>query len=188
MNDYFRYFKNKILMYSFNQLKNALDIVQDELIEHHFWDAKLSKINVIWIPYKEAYGYQEYYKNGNIVIPAFSKSKLSELFLGSYVSLKDILRHEYAHAFAYTHRKLISSRQFKLAFGTFHDDLDTSWVYDPKYFISEYASTNPMEDFAETFMIYLEYSGKLPTKFNFPVIKQKWKFIKNLSIYLKSSH
>lgn len=38
-----------------------------------------------------------------------------------------------------------------------------------------------MEDFAETFMYYLEYSGVLPNKFNYPTIKKKWKFIKSLS-------
>jgi hypothetical protein len=172
-------------MYSFNQLKTALDIVQDELIQHNFWDIKLSKIVVSWAPYSNAYGFQKYYTSGEIIIPAFSKSKFSELFNAPYVSLKDILRHEYAHAFAYTHRKLIRSKEFRLAFGTFHDDVNTSWIYDPKFFISEYASTNPMEDFAETFMYYLEYSGKLPRKFNYPIIKQKWKFIANLSIILK---
>jgi hypothetical protein len=43
-----------------------------------------------------------------------------------------------------------------------------------------------MEDFAETFMYYLEYSGRLPKKFNYPEIKKKWEFVKLLSTKLKS--
>ncbi len=172
-------------MYSFNQVKTAVDIVQDELIQHHFWDIKLSKIVVLWVPYSSVYGFQKYYTSGEIIIPAFSKSKFQELYIGQYVSLKDILRHEYAHAFAFTHKKLMKSKEFKSAFGTYHDDIETSWEYDPEFFISEYASTMAMEDFAETFMYYLEYSGILPRRFNFPVIKMKWEFIRQLSMNLK---
>jgi hypothetical protein len=164
-------------MYSFNQLKSALDTVQDELIEHHFYDIRLSKIDVIWIPYHTCYGFQKYHKGGEIIIPGISKSKFIELFSVSYVSLKDILRHEYAHAFAYTPQSLIRSKLFKQYYGTHHDDYNTSWEYDHRFFVSEYAATSAMEDFAETFMYFLEYNGRLPKRFNYPVIKEKWRFI-----------
>jgi hypothetical protein len=169
-------------MYSFGQLKSALDSVQDELIQHHFYDHRLAKINVIWVAgYGIEYGHQQYRASGDIVIYSLSKSKLRELFGGPYVSLKDILRHEYAHAFAHTHRKLMKTAAFKKAFWTHHDDYDTSWIFDPTLFVSAYAASSAMEDFAETFMYYLEYSGILPLKFKHPAIQTKWKFISMLS-------
>ena len=91
-------------MYSYNQLCSALNTVQDELIQHHFWDKKLSKIDVYWILYSTHYGFQNFYNDkkygtkGSITIPAFSRSKFKELYTSDYVSLKDILRHEYGHA------------------------------------------------------------------------------------------
>ncbi|MBU3677644.1 MAG: hypothetical protein FGM54_10775 [Chitinophagaceae bacterium] len=172
-------------MYSFNQLKYALNIVQDELIEHHFYDEALSKIDVIWIPYHTCYGFQNYHDKGEIIIPGISRSKFIELFSVSYVSLKDILRHEFAHAFAFTHQKLIKNKLFKEAYGTFHDDDETAWEFDERFFVSEYAATSAMEDFAETFMYFLEYNGKLPKKFNKPFIKRKWQFIQWLSKSMK---
>lgn len=44
-------------MFTFGQLKAALDIVQEELIQHHFYDEALSNIDVIWIPYHHNYGF-----------------------------------------------------------------------------------------------------------------------------------
>lgn len=173
-------------MYSYNQLCSALNTVQDELIQHHFWDKKLSKIDVNWILYSTHYGFQNYYNDkihgtkGCITIPAFSRSKFQELFGSNYVSLKDILRHEYGHAFAYCNKKLLSNEEFKNAFGGIHNNL-SRFEYDPKYFVSQYAALNTMEDFAETFMLYLEYSGILPNRFNFPAIADKWEFIYKLS-------
>jgi hypothetical protein len=172
-------------MYTFNQLNHALDTVQDELIEHGFWDRKLSRIEVLWVPYGTAYGFQNYFTQGEIVIPGISLAKAKEWFKYPYVSLKDILRHEYGHAFAYTHKKLMRTDAFRAAFGTHHDDLETSWEYDPERFISEYAATNAMEDFAETFMYYLEYSGQLPSRHNHRAIRKKWGYVKSLSRLMK---
>jgi hypothetical protein len=173
-------------MYSYNQLCSALDTVQDELIQHNFWDAKLSNINVYWDIYSSAYGFQNFYDDkkygskGSITIPTFSRSKFQELYTSDYVSLKDILRHEYGHAFAYCNKKLLSTVEFKNAFGGIHNSLNR-FEYDPKYFVSKYAALNTMEDFAETFMLYLEYSGILPNRYNFPAIANKWEFITKLS-------
>ncbi len=173
-------------MYSYNQLCSALDTVQDELIQHDFWDTKLSKIDVYWDIYSSAYGFQNFYDDkkygnkGSITIPAFSRSKFQELFGSQYVSLKDILRHEYGHAFAYCNKKLISTIEFKNAFGGIHNNVEL-FEYNPNHFVSKYAALNTMEDFAETFMYYLEYSGILATKFNHPIIARKWKFISHLS-------
>ena len=45
-------------------------------------------------------------------------------------------------------------------------------------YVSEYASSATQEDFAETFMLFVKYKGKIPAKFaKRPVIRKKWKAV-----------
>jgi hypothetical protein len=71
-------------------------------------------------------------------------------------SLRDVLRHEFAHALAFHHPGLIRRpRAFLAAFEARYDEAWTEPPTDPVDFVTEYAMTGPDEDFAETFMVWL---------------------------------
>ena len=165
-----------------NRLNRALADVQRELEEHGFLDSKLQQIDVYlaWCGY--AYGWCWYGDSGNIHIPALSLGKLFERFSGcSRTSLRDVIRHEYGHALAHTHRGLFCSVPFKRAFGT-HHDADVKSDYDPDRHVTPYAATSPSEDAAEVFMLYLKYDGELPERFNTWRIRRKWRFVRDLGV------
>ena len=126
------------------------------------------------------YGWQWYGSTGDINIPRVSLSRLSHLWKGGYTSLRDVLRHEFAHAIADTHRGLFRSSYFADAFGAAHH-WDFEWEYDPEHHVTKYGATAPAEDFAETFMLYLRHNGVLPVRLETRAIKQKWRFIQRLS-------
>lgn len=70
-------------------------------------------------------------------------------------SLKDIITHEYGHAIAHYYPELIvESSSFEKAFGGNYYDYNPVSM-NSKSFISDYFKTMPMEDFAETFMVYV---------------------------------
>ncbi len=126
-----------------------------------------------------AYGWHWYGGSGEIHVPRISWSRLSHLFSGGYTSLRDVLRHEYAHAIADTHRGLIRSEKFGDAFGAAHS-WDFEWEHDPDHHVTSYAATAPAEDFAETFMLYLRHGGRLPARHGTMPIRRKWRFIRDL--------
>jgi hypothetical protein len=72
------------------------------------------------------------------------------------------------------------SRRFTDAFGAAHS-WNIEWEYNPDFFISEYASTAPAEDFAETFMVFVRHKGSIPSQFSTSAIRKKWRFIGNLA-------
>lgn len=133
------------------------------------------------------------YDEGNIYIPAHLGtlyrlkamapkrvlSILGDLF-EARTSLRDVIRHEYGHAVAHYYPGLIQkSSRFKEVFGgNYWAKAHSRSEHDE--FVSEYASTMPMEDFAETFMVYLRHRGELPTRFRVPAIRKKWSFIRDL--------
>ena len=79
-------------------------------------------------------------------------------------SLADVIRHEYGHAVAHTHGRLVRSSRFREAFGASHDSLH-EFEYDEELHVTPYAATSAAEDFAETFMFYLRHGGRLPAGF-----------------------
>jgi len=121
-------------------------------------------------------------RSGAINIPSISLSALGDLLAArAYVSLRDVLRHEYAHALEHHHRGLIHSSRFEDAFGSAHDD-EMDVDFDPASHVSRYAATCVgQEDFAETFMMFLKYGGVLPDRFSRRDIRRKWRFIATLS-------
>ncbi len=162
------------------RLNRAVADVQLELEEHGFYDEKLAKVDVYlsWCGY--AHGWCWYGTSGNIHIPAVSFGKVFERVWGEpQTSLRDVIRHEYGHALAHTHRGLFCSVPFKRAFGS-HHDADVKSEYDPERHVTPYAATSPSEDFAETFMFYLRHSGELPSQFDTWRIRRKWRFIREL--------
>ena len=163
------------------RLNRAVNDVQIELQRHGFYDDKLASVDVYlsWCGY--ALGWCYYGTSGNIHVPAISFGKLFERFSGcSRTSLRDVIRHEYGHALAHTHRGLFCSVPFKRAFGS-HHDADIQWDYDAERHVTPYAATSPSEDFAEVFMCYLRHDGVLPERFDSWRIRRKWRFIKDLS-------
>ncbi|MFY8217043.1 MAG: hypothetical protein ACOVMP_10645, partial [Chthoniobacterales bacterium] len=118
---------------------------------------------------------------------SISLSRLGDLWHRRKTCLKDVLRHEFGHAVADTHRGLIRSRKFREAFGAPHT-WDVQWTYDAWHHVSEYAATAPAEDFAEVFMMYLQFGGKLPAHFKTQAIRNKWKFIRELGSAISRGH
>jgi hypothetical protein len=162
------------------RLNRAVSDVQRELEEQGFYDERLARIDVYlsWAGY--AYGWCWYGSSGNIHIPAVSFGKIFERVVGtSRTTLRDVVRHEYGHALAHTHRGLFCSVPFKRAFGT-HHDADVQSDYDPERHVTPYAATSPSEDFAETFMFYLRHNGELPDWLNTWRIRRKWRFVREL--------
>jgi len=176
------------------QLDLAVINTQDELYHAGFWNegSRLLQTEIFWCKFPqitnpEALGFFTHGTNafdsligvesGHIYIPKWV------LFHGPWQnrgSLRDVVRHEYGHAVAHWYPKLIQQGpRFRDVFGGDYWSED-EFEYDPEFFVSEYAATKPMDDYAETFMIYLRSSGKLPERFATPSIKKKWKFIRDL--------
>lgn len=77
-----------------------------------------------------------------------------------FTSLRDVLRHEYGHAFAVEHPSLVRrSSRFVRSFEGRYDDNEAVSAFDPVKYVTEYAATRPAEDFAETFMTFVRCGG-----------------------------
>ncbi len=126
--------------------------------------------------------------SGALVIPKVSLSRVIDNFIGEgYVSIRDIIRHEYAHGIAHCHPTLIKSATFKKAFKGCHDT-GKSVPYNAELHVSSYAATNPCEDFAEVFMYFLKHNGEIPKTYSdLPAIERKWNFVRSMCRKLKSS-
>ena len=93
--------------------------------------------------------------------------------------MRDVIRHEFGHALADKYRKIFRGGIFKEAFGKSYG---TWQVFDGDdcldEYVSDYATTNTREDFAETFMLYMKYKGKMPARFRGKrAIVKKWKTV-----------
>lgn len=183
---------------SLTRLNQTLSKVRREMVDLGFWCDKLASCQV-WLrtfPEKgmsDAYGYQWFGDRedgrlvGDIVLPSVSPA-----MWGNYlrwlrgeegtVILLDVLRHEYGHAFADANPRRMNSPKFARAFGHAHESWGESWTmeYDPEHHITEYAATDPMEDFAENFYLYLKHRGTLPAAYRTGPILERWKFIRGL--------
>jgi hypothetical protein len=179
---------------TFNQVNAATLHVQREFTHLGLWHAesRLLEANVYWciIPQPRMWDVQGIffhgtafldrvlgYKDGHIYIPQFI---LSNMIFGQSFSLRDTIRHEYGHAFAHYYEDLIAhNNAFVDAFGAPY------YSYEPvnmpsEAFVSKYASTMPMEDFAETFMVYVRRKGELLPRHTNRLLKRKWKFVERV--------
>jgi hypothetical protein len=161
------------------RLNSATADVRRELDRLGFYNPAIQSVPVRLVPAGKAYGWQYYGSSGEIHIPCISWARLSHLFAGGYTSLRDVLRHEYAHAVADTHRGLIRSARFRDAFGAAHS-WDFAWEYDPEHHVTDYAASAPAEDYAETFMLYVRHGGRLPAAQNTARIRARWRFVRDL--------
>lgn len=166
--------------------QSALYCVRRELKAFGCFTTEVANLNVYQTSVSIAYGYQQYHESGDIVIPRVSVSRLWDNFFGGdYVSIRDIIRHEYAHGIAHCHPKMVSIVSFDKTFQGDHD-FGKGSGYDEEHHVSSYASKNPCEDFAEVFMYFVKYRGKIPPMFSgLPVIEKKWRFIETMCKKLK---
>jgi len=162
------------------RLQGAIHDVQCELDQVGIFDERLGEVEVYLTWFGTAYGWQYYGSTGHIEIPSISTCRLSErVFGGRRTTLRDILRHEYAHAVADQNRGLIRSKLFRLAFGSGHNDEVLSEYCENEH-VTAYAGTDACEDFAEVFMFFLRHKGKIPKRFRTPAIMAKWSFVEAL--------
>ena len=167
------------------RLSSAHVAVTRELHALGLYDARMQQIDCYLVPVGVAYGLQYYGGTGDIRIPCVSLSKLCDCWRGTYTSLRDVLRHEYGHALADTHRGLIRSARFTDAFGGPHG-WDTEFEYDPLFHVSRYAAAATAEDFAELFMLYVRHGGALPKRFATEPIRGKWGYLAALRTAIAS--
>lgn len=126
----------------------------------------------------------------SIYIPATSGARLWRALIGigrDPTSLRDVLRHEYGHAFAVHHPKLIDTPKFERVFGASYDDAWDEPDYDPGVHVTPYAATAPCEDFAECFMMFLKYRDPISRHRSRPRIAGRLRFIAGLVRALRRS-
>lgn len=149
-------------------IRKANDLVSAELRSMGAY----TPVTLTIAPIAPAQGY--YIDCLGIVIPWVSLNRTVRT-----IPVASVLRHEYGHAWAWKNDKLVNSRTFSKAFGDIHDG-DTIWEYDPECFVTQYAATSPCEDWAETFMMFIEHRGKLPRKWRGTLIQDKWNCVNKL--------
>ncbi len=167
------------------ELNVAVLKVQDELFRIGLWneDSRLPRAEIYWCalpqwpPKALAFFIHSSpkilaplgYRPGHLYIPALVLGRRNVL---------DVVRHEYAHALAHYYPALIQrARAFTAAFGGRYSSGDpVPGAEREQDFISAYAATEPCEDFAETFMVFLRRKGK-PLASTSRAITRKWKFI-----------
>lgn len=76
--------------------------------------------------------------------------------------LIDVIRHEFAHAWAWLDPARVDGAWFRRTFGaSYRVDWKTQPAYEPDSFATPYASTSPAEDFCETVMLFLQHRRHL---------------------------
>ena len=175
------------------QLESAVADTQAELIELGLWGEKsrLHACQVFWcrlpqVTLPKALGF--FLPSTSLSFPAFLGYAPGHIYIPKWVlsryegthSLRDVIRHEYGHAVAHYYPAMIQrSKRFSETFNGRYFGGHT-FEFDPEDCVSTYAMTSPMEDFAETFMLYVKHKGKKPAKFKSEAITRKWQFVADL--------
>ena len=143
------------------------------------WSRRLETVEVFWVPASVVcYGWYQ----GSISIPGIAGVRLLEFIRGRHTSLRDVLRHEWAHAVADHRPAAIGAKRFTTAFGGSYQSDESVSPYDPDLHLTRYAASSPCEDFAEVFHFYLKHKGRLPLRLrNKPAIVRKWEFVAGLA-------
>jgi hypothetical protein len=166
---------------SLPDLDRANRQVTGEMDHLGLWSPRLEDVTVWLVPVSlGCYGW--FMPEGDIYVPAVTGAQLADLVLGHHTRLTDVLRHEWAHALADRRPRLVETKRFRRVFGGTYDSSEPVREYDPDHHLTEYAATNPCEDFAETFHFYLRHKGRLPVRLRGKsVIARKWEFIASTS-------
>jgi len=176
-------------------LNRALDDVRDELCELDLLTERIDKVDVILTPFHPIPVYGYYIEDspailqwmgwepGHIYIPSVRLSILLSLFgYNDYFSLRHVLRHEYGHSLAHRHPGLVKrSRDFTEIFGGRYDNKKRVNEYNPLMHVSKYAATQPGEDFAETFALYVRSKGNIFGYSHLVGVFMKLLFVHNLT-------
>lgn len=124
------------------------------------------------------FGWQEYGSTCDIHIPAVASAQILAKFgFVERCSLRQLLRHVWAHAVTQHHHDLVANQGFREAFDDSHECGRPVRAYCPTRHISPYAATQPTEDFAENFMHFAEHRGALPAKWQTRHIEKRWEFV-----------
>lgn len=168
-----------------NQLTKTNWQVTTEMERLGLWCPRLDDVTVWLVPVSfHCYGW--FQPDGDIYIPAVTGANLSDLITGHHTRLSDVLRHEWSHALADRHPKLIISKRFRSIFGSSYEWQYPVWEYDPDLHLTRYAASMACEDFAETFHFYLRHKGRLPVRLQAkPEIVRKWEFIQWMAERIK---
>ena len=153
-------------MVTLDSLNRALRQVTLELDAVGLWDGKLDKVEVV-LSYLPSGLWGEcgfVYDRGVGGLSALAGFREGVIYLpfNARVSrrrgetLRDVLRHEYGHALAWLRPSFVRGTWFRETFGAAYDE---EWAERPAFdsgrYVSEYATTNAKEDFAETFVAWL---------------------------------
>lgn len=171
------------------QLDSAVLDVQAELGRAGLWNegSRLLQVDVIWCrwPQYVAHDALGFFTHGTWPLAKLFGYKTGHIYIPSYVfgvwerSLRNLIRHEYGHAVAHYYPQLIQrSGWFADAFGDCYSRGYPlpEWQRHPRNFVSKYAATEPAEDFAETFRLFLRRAGKHRAT-DSRAIRKKWSFI-----------
>lgn len=146
-----------------------------------FWSDAMAQVQVWLRPFAAGcFGWQDYGSTGDIHVPAVAGPRILAKFgFNEGCSLRQLLRHEWAHALAHHHHDLVANREFRYAFDGSHDCGRPVRSYCPTRHISPYAATQPMEDFAENFMHFVKHRGNLPAQWQTRHIEKRWDFLRS---------
>ena len=137
------------------------------------------------IPLGWSYGW--YRPPGKIGIPAMCWDRVWGQLRGTpRVSLRDVVRHEMAHALAYHHPELVRTAAFRLAFEAEHDgEWESCLECHSEDFVTPYATVSPEEDFAETVMVYTRHRGEIRRYRDRLGVFRKLRFVRRLPTCLR---
>lgn len=130
----------------------------------------------------ERVGFYQPGGSGTIAVPAVSLGRWREYRgVAPWTSVRDILRHEYAHALADHHPERLATRGFIAAFGAPHERDRPVSAWSHHSHVSTYAATMPSEDFAETMMVYLRVIGAIAPYRGRAGLYRKLRFVAGLA-------
>ena len=119
------------------------------------------------------------FPRGSIVVPLVSLQAVIDRLRNRRASLRDTLRHEIGHAFAYTSGRAVrKNKNFIKAFGADHDkEARARYRSDC---VNLAAMENPAEDFAECFAAYARYDGDIKRFKGRGHLYEKMRFVQKL--------
>lgn len=169
-------------------LERARAVVWKELEQAGLATPALARVRVTMplIHLGERVGYYLPGTPGTIAVPALSLGRLHE-YRGAapWTGVRDILRHEYAHALADHHPELVERAAFERTFGGPHDLGEPVEPYAFHSHVSDYAASAPAEDFAETVMVYLRIGGDIEAYRNRRGLYRKLVYVSGLPRLLR---